>query len=160
MIPAFRLCKTRHVATAMTGEGARLAGGRWNSPGLAVVYSSSSLSLATLEVLVHLEDPEVFAKLFSWLRLEIPDELVEETEISKLGADWCAPESGAGPQAFGNAWLKSMRSAVLAVPSVVTPGEWNYLLNPAHPRFSEIWVGPASRFEPDPRLMSARSVDE
>ncbi len=160
MISAFRLCKTRHVATAMTGEDARLAGGRWNSPGLAVVYSSASLSLATLEVLVHLEDPEVFVKLFSWLRLEIPEELVEKTEISNLALDWCSPEAGAAPRAFGNAWLKSMRSAVLAVPSVVTPGEWNYLLNPAHLRFSEIWVGLAVPFEPDPRLTSARSVNE
>lgn len=160
MIPAFRLCKTRYVATAMSGEGARLGGGRWNSPGLAVVYVASSLSLATLEVLVHLEDPDIFAKLFSWLPLEIPDELVEEAEISELPADWCLPEAGAATRAFGNAWLKSSRSAVLAVPSVVTNGEWNYLLNPAHPQFSEIRVGQATRFEPDPRLTSVRSVDE
>ncbi len=160
MISAFRLCKTRHVATAMTGEGARLAGGRWNSPELAVVYSSSSLSLATLEVLVHLEDPEVFAKLFSWLRLEIPEKLVEETKISKLSADWCSPEAGAAPRAFGDAWLKSLRSAVLAVPSGVTPGEWNFLINPAHPKFLEIRVGPATAFEPDSRLTSVRSVDQ
>jgi RES domain-containing protein len=50
-----------------------------------------------------------------------------------------------------------MRSAVL---SVVTPGEWNYLLNPAHPQFSDIRVGPARPFQPDPRLASIRSVDE
>ncbi len=160
MISAFRLCKTRHASTAMFGEGARLAGGRWNSPGRAVVYSSASLSLATLEVLVNLEDREVFSKLFSWLRLEIPEELIEKTEISKLPADWCAPEAGSAPRAFGNSWLKSMRSAVLAVPSVVTPGEWNYLLNPAHLRFSEIWVSEACPFLPDPRLTSIRSVDE
>ena len=67
MIRAFRLCKTKHLATAFTGEGARLNGGRWNSPGNSVVYTSASLSLATLEVLVHLEDPEPFTRLFSWV---------------------------------------------------------------------------------------------
>ena len=73
MISASRICKTRHLATALSGEGARLNGGRWNSPGLPAVYTSSSLSLATLEVLVHLEDPELLANLFSWFPLEIPD---------------------------------------------------------------------------------------
>ena len=78
MIRAYRLCKTRHMAAAFTGEGARLNGGRWNSPGKAVVYTSSSLSLATLEVLVHLEDPDAFKRLFSWVPVEIPEDAVEQ----------------------------------------------------------------------------------
>jgi len=154
MIPAFRLCKTRHLASAFSGEGARLNGGRWNSPGLAMVYTSSSLSLATLEVLVHLEDPEVFARLFSWIPLEIPEDLIERTDVSKLAQGWGGLETNHTSRSHGDAWIRSMRSAVLAVPSAVTPGELNYLLNPAHPQIGNIIAGTARPFEPDPRLAS------
>jgi len=153
MIAAYRLCKTRHLASAFTGEGAKIHGGRWNSPGIAVVYAASSLSLATLEVLVHLEDPEAFARLFSWIPLEIPENLIEEIEREFLPYDWFGDESHASTQAVGDAWLKSMRSPVLAVPSVVTPTEWNFLLNPAHRKFNDIKIGEATAFRPDPRLV-------
>jgi RES domain-containing protein len=153
MISAFRICKTRHLATALSGEGARLGGGRWNSPGLPVVYTSSSLSLATLEVLVHLEDPELLAHLFSWLPLEVPDELVEWIDPATLPSEWLNDEPGPASRSAGDGWLRSRRSAALAVPSVVTPGEWNYLLNPAHPDFPKIQPGPAKAFRPDPRLI-------
>ena len=152
MIRAFRLCKTKHMATAFSGEGARLNGGRWNSPGLAVVYTSSSLSLATLEVLVHLEDPDSFARLFSWIPLEIPDAAAETLDPTNLAAGWHDDETNSASRSMGDAWLRSKRTAVLAVPSVVTPGEWNFLLSPSHPRFSEIRIGTARRFQPDPRL--------
>lgn len=154
MIRAFRLCKTKFLTSAFTGDGAQLNGGRWNSPGLAVVYTSSSLSLATLEVLVHLEDPEAFARLFSWVSLEIPADAVEYLDPAKLAAGWSADETNSASQSVGDAWLRSMRTAVLAVPSVVTPGEWNFLLNPIHPRFFAIQIGEARRFQPDPRLWS------
>ena len=153
MIPAFRLCKTRHAATAFTGEGARVAGGRWNSPGVAVVYASSSLSLATLEVLVHLDDPEVFARLFSWFAVEIPEDQVEELDESKLPPAWCADETTSPTRAIGDAWVRSHRTAALAVPSVVTPGEKNYLVNPAHPGFAAIRIATPQLFRPDPRLL-------
>jgi len=154
MITAYRLCKTRHLAGALSGEGARLHGGRWNSPGNTVVYVASSLSLATLEVLVHLEDPEAFVHLFSWIPMEIPEPLIEEVDPAILPYDWFQDECQAGTQAVGDAWLRSMRGPVLAVPSVVTPTERNFLLNPAHPRFVEIKVGEASAFRPDPRLLA------
>ena len=153
MISAFRICKTRHLATALSGEGARLNGGRWNSPGLPAVYTSSSLSLATLEVLVHLEDPELLANLFSWFPLEIPDDLVEWLDPGTLPPEWLNDEPGPASRTAGDGWLKSRRSAALAVPSVVTPGEWNILLNPAHPDFPKLLPGPAKPFRPDPRLI-------
>ncbi len=152
MTRAFRLCKTKFLTSAFSGEGARLNGGRWNSPGLAVVYTSSSLSLATLEVLVHLEDPDAFARLFSWIPLEIPENTIETLDESKLPTGWCADETSISSRSIGDAWLRTLRTAVLAVPSVITPDEWNYLLNPAHPRFPEIQIGGARSFRPDPRL--------
>ena len=154
MIRAFRLCKTCYLATAFSGEGARLSGGRWNMPGQAMVYTSSSLSLATLEVMVHLEDPDAFVRLFSWIPLEIPGDCVERVNPDQLAPGWLSDETNSSSQTVGDKWLRSMRTVVLEVPSVVTPGEWNYLLNPAHPRFSEILIGEARRFQPDPRLVS------
>jgi len=153
MIRAFRLCKSRHVANAFTGEGARLFGGRWNSPGVAMVYTSSSLSLATLEVMVHLDDAESFSRLFSWIPVSIPDDAVEVLDASKLPPSWLADETNSSSRASGDAWLRSHRSAVLAVPSVVTPGELNYLLHPHHHRFGDLEIGDATPFRPDPRLL-------
>ncbi len=153
MIRAYRLCKTRHMAGAFIGEGARLNGGRWNSRGNSMVYTSSSLSLATLEVLVHLEEPEVLGNLFSWASLEIPSDTLETLEPRNLPDGWNDDESGHVSRAIGDAWLRSMRNAALAVPSVVTPGEWNYLLNPAHPDFQKILVGAPQAFRPDTRLL-------
>lgn len=153
MIRAFLLCKTRYLGTAFSGEGARLSGGRWNSPGLAMVYTSSSLSLASLEVMVRLEDPDAFKRLFSWLPLEIPEDLVERLDPAQLPANWNTDETNSMSQSVGDVWLRSNRTAVLAVPSVVTPGERNYLLNPVHSGFSEIKIGKAESFLPDPRLV-------
>jgi RES domain-containing protein len=153
MIRAFRLCKTRHIATAFSGEGARINGGRWNSPGQAVVYTSATLSLATLEVLVHLEDPAVFTRLFSWISVEIPDPCIERLDPRTLDPTWTSDETNIHSRTAGDAWLRSMRSAVLAVPSVVTPGEWNYLINPLHHQFATIVSSAPEHFRPDPRLV-------
>lgn len=153
MIRAFRLCKTRHMADAFTGEGARLIGGRWNSPGKAMVYTSSSLSLATLEVLVHLEDPEVLENLFSWASLEIPPATLETLKPENLPAGWNDDETTRISRTIGDTWVGSLRSAVLAVPSVVIPGESNYLLSPTHPDFPKILIGTPQPFRPDPRLL-------
>jgi len=119
-----------------------------------MVYTASSLSLATLEVLVHLEDPEAFARLFSWIQLEIPTELIVSQDESSLPRNWCADETKAATCVIGDQWIRSLHGVALAVPSVVTPQEWNYLLNPAHPRFREVQIGKSQPFRPDPRLLS------
>jgi len=149
---AFRICKTRFLTSAMSGEGARLAGGRWNSPGIPAVYAASSLSLATLEVMVHLEESDVFYHLFSWLGLEFPREIVESRDITSLPDGWHSDETSAAARNVGDEWLRSMKSAVLAVPSVVTEGELNYLLNPCHPDIQHVRVSPPQRFRPNARL--------
>ena len=152
MIPAFRLCKTRYVPTAFQGDGARLYGGRWNSPGRPVIYTAASLSLATLEVMVHLEDQTALAHLFSWIPIRIPEKTIETIDVADLPSGWLSDEIGAASRNIGDRWLHEQRSATLAVPSVVTPGEWNYLLNPAHSDFAKIKIGEPTAFRPDPRL--------
>ena len=118
-------------AQAFSGEGARLFGGRWNSAGGAVVYTSSSLSLAALETLVH-ADRDRFKRDYLAFTLEIPEALLTVLQEADLPADWRSRPVSTGARRLGDAWLTG-GTAVLAVPSVVVPLETNYLLNPLHP---------------------------
>lgn len=150
----WRLCKRKHAA--LDGEGARLAGSRWNSRGTAVVYASDSLSLAALELLVHC-DPALLPDDLVAIAIEIPDGLARRrVEIAELPRSWRrhpAPESLAR---MGDLWAKEMLSAVLSVPSAVVPGERNVLLNLRHPDFGRIRVGRLERFALDARLAGRR----
>jgi RES domain-containing protein len=153
-VSAWRLCKRRHAA--LDGEGARLAGGRWNTRGTAVVYASESLSLAALEMLVHC-DPELLPDDLVAIALEIPEGVpVRRVEIDELGRSWRrhpAPESLAR---MGDQWAKDGATAVLSVPSAVVPVERNFLLNPAHPDFKRIHAGRPEPFALDARLAPVR----
>jgi RES domain-containing protein len=153
MISAYRICSTKWISSAFTGEGAKLAGGRWNSSGRPAVYCASSLSLATLEVLVHLEEPEILAHYFSYFHIEFPDFFVTDLDSGNLPENWKDESARLATRAIGDSWLKSMRSAVLSVPSAVTPGELNFLLNPRHEDFGKIVIESAQSFIPDPRLV-------
>ncbi len=152
MIRAFRLCGVKWESSAFSGEGARIAGGRWNSGGLPVVYCAGSLSLATLEVLVHLEDTGILSRYFSFFEIGFPEETVTSVGLSALPANWREESMIQATATLGDIWLRGMESAVLSVPSAVTPGETNFLLNPRHPDFGKIKTGSPQRFEPDPRL--------
>lgn len=152
MITAYRICGTKWVGSAFTGEGAKMAGGRWNSAGRPVVYCSSSLSLATLEILVHLEDRGVLTRHFSFFEIRIPKNVVTISDPNRLPEDWTDEAGEAATRALGDSWLRSMNSAVLGVPSAVTPGEMNYLLDPRHLDYRRIEIGVPKRFSPDPRL--------
>lgn len=151
MPTGWRLVPTHRKVAAFTGEGARIHGARWNSPGVALVYLSEHLSLAALEVLVH-------RHLHRWrwdflaYRAEWDEELTRRLERAALPAAWRAEPTAEGLRELGDAWVRGKRSAVLGVPSVLIPEELNYLLNPAHPDFRRIQVGPPTPFALDPRL--------
>jgi RES domain-containing protein len=155
MIRAWRLTKTRNAASAFTGEGARLFGSRWSSPGLPAVFASESLALATLEVLVHL-GVETPLAAYTCFEFRIPGRLVEVLDPSSLPANWRASPAPAGLQVIGNRWLTTGRSAVLRVPSALIPGEADFMINPRHPAFAKIRIGPPQDHCFDPRL-AARS---
>lgn len=150
--PAYRITKSKRVATAFDGEGARLYGGRWNSPGTRMVYVAGSRSLATLEVLVHTEDVSTIEGQFSVIPLEIPEDLILRIDHDDLPNEWHSPEPIAETQSFGDAWIRDGLTAVMEVPSAVTNEEHNYLINPAHPDFASIVIGDASPFRIDSRL--------
>jgi RES domain-containing protein len=147
----WRLIKSRYAADAFSGEGARLHGGRWNSPGTRVAYASSDAALAVLEVLVHLETASVLPS-YSLVMATLPDALIEIAEESALPAGWRASPPDPAAQAFGDAWVRSARSVALCVPSAIVRGGSNVLLNPDHPEFARFVVESVEPFEMDPRL--------
>ena len=133
------------------GMGALLHGGRWNSPGRAVVYAAETYASAMLEVLVH-ANLSLIPKRQVSVEIEIPDNLrVEILDVAQL-AGW--PQvSEAECRRVGDAWLDERRSVAIRVPSVITAGhERNVLLNPAHPEFGRITVSEATPVRWDPRL--------
>ncbi len=152
MPSAWRLVKEKHVATAFSGEGASKAGGRWNSRGVAVIYTSESESLAALETLVHIGTGSRIR--FSIIRLDSAKAMVETLPLSALPPNWKSEPPGPATKQLGDAWAKAARSAILAVPSVIIPSGLNYVLNPAHPDFSKIVFGKPKPFTFDPRLMA------
>jgi RES domain-containing protein len=142
----------RLVHAKLDGEGARLAGGRWNSRGRAAVYASSRLSLAALELLVHTDVPLVPPDLVAF-EIEIPDALeIESIDISSLPKDWRLPGHPAC-RSIGDTWLAEERTAVLRVPSAVVPEESNYIINPAHRAAKSIHVVERRKFAFDSRLL-------
>jgi len=145
----WRLCKRRHAA--LDGEGARRSGGRWNSIGIPVVYGSATLSLAGLELLVHL-DPEDAPDDLVAIPLDLEDIDVEQVVSGDLPSNWRETPAPVALQKLGDAWVRRGETAVLSVPSVVVPAERNFVLNPAHPDFRRIKTGKPEGFRFDPRL--------
>jgi RES domain-containing protein len=151
MLQAWRIVKGKHAATAFSGEGAAKTGGRWNSRGVAIVYTSSTKALAVLESLVHL-NPPIFFKYVAF-RIEFDASIVERLPVDTLPKQWAVAPAPPSSQGIGDLWVKEGRSAVLAVPSAILSDEPNYLLNPGHPDFRKIEIGSAEPFTFDPRLL-------
>jgi RES domain-containing protein len=136
-VRAYRLVKARYAASALDGAGARRCGGRWNSPGTSLVYASTSIALAALELLVHLHRSQVLAA-YRVFTLSIPDGAVLRLDASALPADWRADPAPRTTATIGDGWIASANSLALRVPSTVIPREDNLLINPAHPHFSTV----------------------
>lgn len=149
---AWRIEKQKRVGSAKTGDGARIAGGRWNSPGLPVVYASEHLSLAVLEILVHAPDIAQRQVARAVASITIPHDLIDVVLLKSLPEGFGPATPVSVTQAIGDDWLKANRSPMLLVPSAIVTTEQNVLLNPLHPDFGRSeW----SSFDPillDPRL--------
>lgn len=152
MITAWRLVHRRRADEAFSGMGSRRYGGRWNPKGIAVVYVSDSLALATLEIIVHAAFYPALRDHVS-IKVEFPESLVTRvTETVKLPKNWRNDPPPRKLLKIGEKWFRNRRSAILKVPSAVIPVESNYVLNPEHPEFEEIMIHPAKPFEIDARL--------
>lgn len=144
---------TRRAHQALDGEGARLFGGRWNSEGVAVVYTSATLSLAALEYLVHVQIEDVPADLVS-LEIEVPDAAsMQDVSPADLPDDWNRVDDHPACSALGDRWAREGTALVSRVPSAVITHERNLLLNPRHPQMEGVSVVSVERFSFDPRLL-------
>ena len=152
----YRVAPSKY-AMDLTGDGARIAGGRWNPKGMAVIYTAEHSALAMLEMMAHL-DRSCAPKGLQLATITIPD-AIEICSLSRedLPADWAAKPKKMSAVLFGKKWLKEGAVPVLKVPSIMTPyGEgWNLLLNPSHPDLLGKMSVTASDWIIDPRLFSA-----
>lgn len=152
MSQAWRIVHAKFLAQAFDGEGARIHGGRWNSPGTRAVYCAGSVSLATLEMLVHLPGSALLPS-YRLIEIEIPDSKIELLDVSLLPRDWTRSPAPPRLQDLGDEWISSRRSVALRVPSAVVPMESNFLLNPNHPDFHKLAIGTPRHYPLDPRLI-------
>ncbi|HET8692641.1 MAG TPA: RES domain-containing protein [Steroidobacteraceae bacterium] len=149
----YRIADSRHAPES--GEGARLHGGRWNSPGRAVIYACETQTGAMLEKLVHTNGR--MPKHQVCVTFEAPDSLEVTTLDARTVKDWAAADMIASRKA-GDAWLEKAETAVLRVPSVVFDVERNVLINPAHADFRKIKVVGTEPVRWDQRLFEERSA--
>ncbi len=152
-LTAWRIVKARYAASAFDGEGARRNGGRWNSPGTALVYTAESRALAILEILVHLPVAVLLAK-FVCIPVRFDRRLVAVLPPDALPVDWQENPASGTTRRLGDAWVRADESAVWQVPSAVVPQEANFLLNPAHRDFGQLVIGAAEPVCIDGRLLT------
>jgi len=147
MIDVFRIVKKVYSATCFSGFGSNLSGGRWNSRGTAIVYTSTSISLAVLEIIVHWQ-PLTIIPEFVICKGVVPKKLIENSNIDLKDSSYNILKT----QSIGDAWIKSNSSLALRVPSVIIPEESNILINPAHEDYKNFKFIEATDFKLDERL--------
>lgn len=155
MVSAWRITKRKHAKSASSDEGARIFGGRWNRRGTAMIYTAESQSLAVLEILVHLDSPELLKK-YVLFEVGIEEKYILDLDVSALPRNWRAEPAPSRVQAIGDDWVAKSTSAVLRVPSALVPGESNYLLNPGHVDFRKLQISAPVPFQFDRRLAERR----
>lgn len=149
---AWRICKEKHSATPLDGEGARRFPGRWNHLNTPVAYCAESASLAAMETLVH-ADAEDLPSDTVCVCVEIPDGLpVRTLSIGALPAGWDAPSGPVALKDLAGKWISDAQEAVLIVPSAVVNLENLVLINPLHSDAARIKVISSEPFIFDPRL--------
>ena len=143
-----------YEADDLSGAGAKVTGGRWNVIGIPMLYASECRSLACLETVVHLNAGGLPLNRYL-VEIEIPDDVWSAAEVrtaASLGIGWDAEPAGRVSIAFGSDWVRSRRSLLLCVPSVIVPEETNILVNPEHPDGSRLRACKVRKWLYDPRL--------
>ncbi|MCP3944667.1 MAG: RES family NAD+ phosphorylase [Desulfobacteraceae bacterium] len=145
---AYRVVGKKHIESAFSGEGAKLYGGRWNSTGVPIVYTSDSLALCSLEIFVHLPSYKLL-KDFFYIPVSFDSRLVSEAKLLK---GWNERPVSKISQFIGDQWVADKNTPVLKVPSVLIPIGFNYLINFNHPDSKEIKKAKPFPLEFDQRL--------
>jgi RES domain-containing protein len=149
----FRLCKSTWK-NDLSGRGAELTGGRWNSKGTALIYTSSSRALCMAEVAVHLP-LSILPDDYFLVEIYIPDAIsLTEKELKKLPAGWRSFPYDHQTQIMGDRFVQQGRFLAMKVPSAVVQGEFNYLINPRHPEIARTKIVSSEKFIFDHRLFN------
>lgn len=146
----YRLSKSK-FSSDLSGKGAELSGGRWNSKGVAMIYTGESRALCTTEIAVHMPLGNIPTD-YEIISIEIPDLLIRELDFTTLPDNWKSFPHQYLTQEIGNKFISDNNYLTLKVPSAVVPGDFNYLINPRHKDFSAIKVLKIEPFEFDERL--------
>ncbi len=147
----FRLAREKH-ATPLSGKGAAKYGARWNPVGIELIYTAQNRSLPMAEVAVHL----TLATLpddYRMLTIDIPDDIkIKQLTEADLPTDWQEFPPPASTQDIGRDFVNENKYCVLVIPSVVTQGDYNVLINPNHPDFTKITITSIDKFPFDKRI--------
>ena len=147
----YRLARKKY-AEELSGVGAAKYGNRWNTKGVEIIYTAQSRALAMAEVLVHLS-LETLPSDFQMIQIEIPDSIkIESLSIRQLQTNWNSFPASVVTQQLGDAFIENNKNLVLKVPSAVVKGDYNYLINPKHPKFNQIKITEISDFPFDHRI--------
>ena len=144
---------TGNFAHDISGEGAKIYGGRWNPVGSAVVYMSEFISLSILEILVRadkLSSPDSY----TLLGIQIPESSIVNIEVKKLKHGW--QNHIEYSRSIGEEFLNANQTLVLKVPSAIVPQEHNFLINPLHKDFTKVKVVGSELLELDKRLLQTQ----
>ncbi len=146
----YRLSRSKY-AESLSGQGAELAGGRWNSRGVAVVYTGENISLCMAEVAVHL--PLGILPLdYTLVTIEIPDEEITSLSKKELPDNWRQVFTIENTRNIGDRFFREGEKMILKVPSAVVQDEFNYLINPHHPKIKKVKIIRTEPFGFDERL--------
>ncbi len=147
----YRLTKSKY-SRDLSGKGAEIGGGRWNSKGTSMLYTSQSIALATTEIAVHVP-LGILPKGYVVITFEIADQTItEELQESKLPSDWKSIPHSHSTQMIGDAFIISKKTLILKLPSVVVQGDFNYLINPDHLDINTVSIVTIQQYEFDGRL--------
>lgn len=146
----FRLSRAVY-ASDLTGRGAEIVGGRWNSKGFPMIYTGQNISLCMAEIAVH-SPLGIVPVNYELITLEVPEGEVSELPKDSLEESWRETLRMSETQRMGDTFLKKGEKLILKVPSAVVPGEYNFLINPRHPKMKEVKILKIVPFRFDTRL--------
>lgn len=152
----WRICRKPFARAPLDGRGGLIVAGRWHTPRRLITYTSESLALASLDVLVH-GDVDLLPSDLVAIEVDVPAVVkIGEIKVNDLPRTWRKHPAPRRLQEIGNDWLDRGPSAVLRVPSALVPTESNFLVNPLHPAFSELRVVRRFKFSFDERFRTRR----
>ena len=149
----YRLSKGKHRLD-LSGKGAELYGGRWNSKGIPMVYTSQSRALAFVELAIHIP-VGIVPKDYFLISINVPDTVsIHKLPDTDLPPGWRSNPHSNSTQRIGDQFIRESKYLVLRVPSAVVQGDFNFLINPNHTQMKKVTIHKVEPFEFDSRFVA------